>query len=65
MNNVISSVVSIGILTTVPVSAVFTEKQVRVHMIMNHLLTKQAEVFRLTKYVQQYGYLAGEGKRNL
>ena len=40
-------------------AAVFPEKLVLVHM--NRLLTKQAEVFRLMKYVQQYGYLAGEG----
>ena len=43
--------------------ATFQEKQARVHT--NRSLTKQAEVFRLMKYVQQYGYLAGEGKQIL
>ena len=41
-------------------AAVYPKIQVCVHM--NRSLTKHAEVFRLMKYVQQYGYLAGEGE---
>ena len=41
-------------------AAVFQEVQVRMHT--NHVLNKQVEVFRAMKYVQQNGYLSGEGK---